>query len=72
MRFFEWLFGGSKEHPARDYEWQPCDPPIFPRRTVDGGKTLLKSSTWRRRAKDGGWEYTQKPQTFEDWETDQW
>src|SRR5689334_22209945 len=72
MFFLQRWFGGRSGQPDDEYQWRPCEPPIFPRRTVDGGKTLLKCPTWRRRGKDGKWQYIQKPQVFEEWETDQW
>jgi hypothetical protein len=37
--------------------WEQCRPPVWPRRTIDGGWTNIPSGqTWRRKV-NGKWQY---------------
>ena len=43
----------AKVEPA----WERCRPPLWPRRTIDGGWTNIPSGqTWRRKV-NGKWQY---------------
>jgi hypothetical protein len=40
-----------------DPVWEKCRPPLWPRRTIDGGWTNIPSGqTWRRKV-NGKWQY---------------
>ena len=40
-----------------DPAWEKCRPPLWPRRTIDGGWTNIPSDqTWRRKV-NGKWQY---------------
>jgi hypothetical protein len=47
--------------------WHKCHPPIFPRRTVDEGRTWKVGQTWRRRNAEGKWEYKQDEETLQEY-----
>jgi len=42
-----------------DAAWRKCRTPVFPRPNIDGSWTCKSRQTWRRRRKDGQWEYKQ-------------
>jgi hypothetical protein len=42
-----------------DATWRKCRTPVFPQPTVDGSWTCKSRQTWRRKRKDGQWEYKQ-------------
>ena len=42
-----------------DAAWRKCLTPFFPQPTIDGSWTCKSRQTWRRRRKDGQWEYKQ-------------
>jgi hypothetical protein len=42
-----------------DATWRECRTPFFPQPTIDGSWTCKSRQTWRRRRKDGQWEYKQ-------------
>jgi hypothetical protein len=48
-----------------DSVWHKCEPPLVPRRTVNGRWTISMGQTWRRRKTDGRWEYRQNDETEE-------
>lgn len=47
--------------------WHKCRTPIFPRRTIDGSRTLYVGQVWRRK-RNGEWEYRQDAETMGDCE----
>lgn len=72
MLFEKWRF---RKYPDHELTWHECKPPMFPRRTVDGGFTstsIFPGKTWRRRGLGGKWEYRQDPQSPAEWEAEQW
>ena len=50
----DWLLCGPP-----DVTWRKCRTPVFPQPTIDGSWTCESRQTWRRRRKDGQWEYKQ-------------
>ncbi|PZU95595.1 MAG: hypothetical protein DI527_00875 [Chelatococcus sp.] len=56
--------------------WQPCFPPLIPRRTVEGRWTLLVGMTFRRPkavpTRWSAWHYVQLPETDEEREMRAW
>jgi hypothetical protein len=50
-------------------EWEKCQPPIlfFLHDTIEGKRLWMGGATYRRRAKNGRWEYRQDEETEQDW-----
>ncbi len=55
-----------------DYVWSKYDPLFQPIVRLENGKLSGDGTLWRRRRKDGRWEYRQDPETLEEWSCRQW
>lgn len=64
------LFARLAGTQQRDGLWHPCGV-IWPRSTIDGGKTAQTGTTWRR-WRNGRWEYRHEPETADEWVDRQW
>lgn len=65
---------GKKPLTGEDYLWHPRRSPLIPVRLTDG--TLSDASSlgqlWRRRTRDGRWEFRQEEETADQYDARQW
>lgn len=51
--------------------WHKCSAPTVPQETVEGGWTDQHDQVWCR-FRNGQWEYSQRPLSFDEWADRQW